>query len=127
MRKLKLSNTPDLLARLKKEINHSHDSRFLHRLHCVLLVAQDCSCYQIAEWFNENPRTIERWVHYAQEYGIDGLKDEQKTGRPAKVRDDQFNQVQKSIMLDPRELGISKTSGMVNYCVSILYVIMILS
>ena len=105
MRKLEVSDTTILQATLKKEIAHHSEQRFLHRLHCVLLVGHGFSCYQVAEWFDEHPRTVERWVHYFQEYGIVGLRDEQKTGRPTKVRDDQLRQLVNDILTDPVELG----------------------
>jgi transposase len=110
LRKLQLSNTSDLLCSLKEVITHNPESRFLHRLHCVLLVAQGCSCYRIAEWFGENPRTIERWVHYAQEFGIEGLKDDQKAGRPSKVRDDHITQLRIDILRNPMELGYNRSA-----------------
>jgi len=105
MRKLEVSNKSALLSACKIETALNCESRFLHRLHCVLLVAQGSSCYQVAEWFGEHSCTVERWVHYFHEYGLEGLKDEQKTGRPRKVRDDQFKRLQGEISRNPFELG----------------------
>ncbi len=105
MRKLKIPDKSPLISACKKEVTRNREFRFLHRLHCVLLVAQGCSCYQVAAWFGEHPCTIERWVHYFQEYGLEGLKDEQKTGRPRKVRDDQLERLQDEISKKPFELG----------------------
>lgn len=108
MRKLEISDKPALISACKEEITRNREFRFLHRLHCVLLVAQGCSCYQVAAWFGEHPCTVERWVHYFQEYGIEGLKDEQKTGRPRKVRDDQLKRLQGEISKKPFELGYNQ-------------------
>ena len=108
LRKLKLSHTSELRSALKNAITRSLQSRFLHRLHCVLLVAEGCNCYEVAAWFGENPRTIERWVHQANEFGLEGLKDEQKTGRPAKVHDDQLKQLQVTSSCNPREFGYNQ-------------------
>jgi transposase len=94
-----------LRRRLKNELKRSENAHFLHRLHCVLLVAQGCSSSQVAEWFGDHPRTVERWLHRAREYGPKGLKDEQKTGRPPKVRDDQRKRLQGDIHKKPTELG----------------------
>ncbi len=108
MRKLEVPNTLVLQSAIRQEVAQNHQHRFLHRIHCMLLLAQGFSCYQVAEWFDEHPRTVERWAHYYKQYGIDGLRDDQKTGRPAKLRDDQLRQVQKDILKLPRELGYSQ-------------------
>ena len=105
MRKLEVSNKAALQSACKEETTHNREFRFLHRLHCVLLVAQGSSCYQVAEWFGEHSSTVERWVHCFNEYNLEGLRDEQKTGRPRKVRDDQLKRLQSDISRNPSELG----------------------
>jgi len=104
MHNMDASDSAALKSTFKGEINNSSGSHFLHRLHCVLLVTEGCCCCQVAEWFGVHQRTVERWVHYFKEYGIEGLKDEQKTGRPTKVRDDQLKQLQHDILFKPSEL-----------------------
>jgi len=85
--------------------NQISEIRFQHRLHCVTLVEQGCSYSQVSEWFGEHPRTIERWVQNAHEFGVEGLKDEQKLGRPTKVRDDQKRALKTDIAKLPTEFG----------------------
>ena len=109
MRKLEVSDKSALISACKEETTRNHESRFLHRLHCVLLVAQGCSCYQVAEWFGEHPCTLERWIHHFHDYGLEGLMDEQKTGRPRKVRDDQLKQLQGDVSKKPFELEYNQT------------------
>jgi len=108
MRKLEVPNKSALISACKEETTRNRESRFLHRLHCVLLVAQGCNCYQVAGWFGEHPCTVERWVHYFHEYDLEGLRDEQKTGRPRKVRDDQLKRLQGDISTNPSELGYNQ-------------------
>jgi len=105
MRKLEVSNKAALLSVCKEEATRNRESRFLHRVHCVLLVAQDFSCYQVAEWFEEHPCTVQRWVHYFHEYGFEGLRDELKTGRPRKIHGGQLKQLQGDLSAAPFELG----------------------
>jgi transposase len=109
-RKLEISNKESLQAVLKAELQRLPESRLLHRLHCVLLVAEGHSCYEVACWFGENPRTVERWVHHANEYGIEGLRDEQKQGRSTKLRDDQRKRLQDNILTNPKELGYGRNA-----------------
>jgi len=40
MRKLEVSNKADLQSACRAEASNNKEFRFLHRLHCVLLVAQ---------------------------------------------------------------------------------------
>jgi transposase len=105
MRKVDVFDKAFLQSICKKEFIRNSESRFLHRLHCVLLVAQGRSCYQVAGWFGEHPSTVGRWIRCFHEYGPEGLRDEQKTGRPRKVRDDQIKRLQSDISINPSELG----------------------
>ncbi|MFC1602006.1 helix-turn-helix domain-containing protein [Pseudomonadota bacterium] len=108
MHNMDASVSTALKSTFKEEINNSSESHFLHRLHCVLLVSKGCCCQQVAEWFGMHQRTVERWVHYFKEYGVEGLKDEQKTGRPTKVRDDQLKQLQCDMLFKPSEFRYNK-------------------
>ncbi len=109
MRRLEITNPSVLLDTIKAEISRTHEARFLHRLHCVLLVARGYSCYQVARWFGEHPCNVERWVRHVEEFGPYGLRDEQKTGRPPRVRDDQRQQLQREIRQSPSELGYERS------------------
>ena len=110
MRKLEVSNKTTLQSACKEQNSRNDESRFLHRLHCVLLVAKGTSCYKIAEWFGDHPSTLERWVRNFNEFGVEGLKDEQKTGRPRKVRDDQIKQLQSELSAAPSKLGYKQST-----------------
>ena len=90
---------------LNQTSTNTSENRFLHRLHCIVLVGQGCSYPQVSEWFGEHPRTIERWVHRLREYGLDGLKDDHKSGRPTKLDDDQKQVLENDIVKQPFELG----------------------
>lgn len=49
MRQLQISDAAIMTLALQDEINRSEESRYDHRLHGVLLVAQGNSCYQVTE------------------------------------------------------------------------------
>jgi len=105
MQKFDSLDTSDFQSAFEYEIKLNPSNRFIHRLHCVQLVKQGCSCQQVADWFGENIRTIQRWVKYSHDYGIEGLKGEQKSGRPAITQDNQKVLLQKDIRKHPSELG----------------------
>jgi len=90
--------------------SHTSENRFLHRLHCVILIGQGCSYSQVSNWFGEHPRTVERWVQHAREFGVEGLRDEEKTGRPTRVRDDQKSLLKIEITQAPEEFGYRSRS-----------------
>ncbi len=110
MHRLEITNPDILQTAVKEESGRSHESRLLHRLHCVQLVGRGNSCYQVAEWFSEHPRTVERWVGYFNAFGIKGLRDEQKTGRTTKIRDDQLIQLTDDVANNPSVFGYGQKS-----------------
>lgn len=71
MHKLNLTNAKWVRRMIHASVTASPEQRFLHRLHCVLLVAKGRSCYEVAGWFGEDLRTIERWVHALDEQGVE--------------------------------------------------------
>ena len=90
---------------LNQAASHTSENRFLHRLHCIILIGQGCNYSQVADWFGEHPRTIERWVQRLREFGLDGLKDDQKAGRPTKIDDEHKQVLSNDIVKQPSELG----------------------
>jgi transposase len=60
------------LRELRTDVRHlscnSPAQHELHRLHCVYLVALGHSCREVAEWFGDGARSVQRWVTtYAHE------------------------------------------------------------
>lgn len=77
----------------------------LHRLDCVLMVAQGRSCSEVANWIGVDRRTIERWVHAAYLNGIDGLVEVHAGGRPATFTPAQMQNVWPDLQASPRAFG----------------------
>lgn len=91
MRKLQITDPEVMSLAIRQEIGRSEDSRYDHRLHGVLLVSQGASCYQVAEWFGENPRTVERWVKRFETRGFAGLREAVRPGRPGLLTQTQMD------------------------------------
>ncbi len=91
---------------LKGEIHHAAEKRYLHRLHCVLLVSAGQECSSVANWFGESSRSVERWVDSYYEFGPLGLKDDDKSGRLASLDADQFQFLLREIAVTPECLGL---------------------
>lgn len=109
MRKLSLSSAQWLREMLHASVKTFCEPHFLHWLHCVLLVAKGRSCYEVARWFGDDPRTIERWVHALDEYGIEGLREHHAGGRPAKLAGGQLQRLAFDLQRPPRVFGYSES------------------
>lgn len=79
--------------------------KLLHRLDCVLMVAQGRSCSEVADWIGVDRRTIERWVHAAYVNGMDGLVEVHAGGRPATFTPTQMESVWPDLQASPRAFG----------------------
>ena len=82
------------LHRLRTEVRHlsclSPPQYELHRLHCVYLVALGHSCREVAGWFGDGTRSVQRWVMaYVHEASTQGAAKHaslaMRRGRPPRV------------------------------------------
>lgn len=89
---------------LQHELGRSDDSRYDHRLHGVLFVANGQDCYEVAKILGHSPTTIENWVHLFNEHGFEGLHDETRSGRPSKIPEDIIKEIDKDLRKNPKEL-----------------------
>ena len=67
---------------LQQEIHRSDESRYDHRLHGVLLVAQGMTCPEVARLLGDAPRSVEYWVHRFEEHGLGGLTEGERSRTP---------------------------------------------
>jgi transposase len=84
---------------LQDEINRSEESRYDHRLHGVLLVAQGNSCYQVAEWLGQHPTTVERWVRRFEQRGMNALREAERPGRPGRLDDKTWEAIERDLRI----------------------------
>ena len=105
MHRLSLGSAKSVRELIHASVKASSEQRFLHRLHCVLLIAEGRSCYEVARWFGENPRTIERWVHAFDEHGVEGLREHHAGGRPTKLSRDQVQRLTLDLQKPPHFSG----------------------
>lgn len=83
MRKLTISQ--DEKNRIEDEIRRSEDSRYDHRLHGILLVANGYSPYSVSEMLGDSSRSIENWVNSYRKMGLNGLMESDHPGRPSRI------------------------------------------
>lgn len=105
MRPLLPPDADQLRALLAAALHESEMLRYLHRLHAVLLVSVGRSCYDVAHWFGDNPRSVERWVHAFDAAGDRGLHDHHRGGRKARLALQQIDVLALDLTQAPSILG----------------------
>lgn len=106
MKKLQIAEADLVILGLQDEIRRSRDSRYDHRLHAVLLVAQGMSCPQVGRLLGDAPRTVEYWVHRFEEEGLSGLVDLDRPGRPSRLNDEQYREIGEVLRQSPLDVGL---------------------
>lgn len=90
---------------LAAALHRSDEFRFVHRLHAMLLLSLGRSCGEVARWFGDDPRSIERWLHAYEAHGLDGLYDHRGGGRPAVLSDLQMQALCSDLAAGPAAAG----------------------
>ena len=106
MRALTIADSATIVLGLQDEIRRSEESRYDHRLHGVLLVAQGMTCPQVAELLGDAPRSVEYWVRRFEQSGLAGLREGERSGRPRRLNEKQLREINAALRRMPRELGL---------------------
>ena len=93
---------------IQQEIERSDESRYDHRLHGVLLVANGHSCGEVAQLFSEDARTLQRWVGRFEQHGFEGLRGGGRPGRPRRLDEKQWKALARDLRRNPREVGLEQ-------------------
>jgi transposase len=97
---------------LSEEIQQSledvyrHDARFVvrQRAHAILLSAKGYTITQLQEIFAVDRDTVSAWITRFERFGMTGLQDLPRSGRPPIYTDDEVLQLQALIEQEPRQL-----------------------
>jgi transposase len=109
MKPLKIGDSETMVLGLQDEIRRSEDSRYDHRLHGVLLVAQGMTCSEVARLLGDGRRSVQYWVHRLEERGLAGLLEGDRAGRPRRLSEKQWQEVNAVLRHAPREVGLTGT------------------
>ena len=91
---------------LQQEIHRSEESRYDHRLHGVLLVAQGMTCPEVAQLLGDSPRSVEYWVHRFERDGLGGLIEGERPGRPCRLDKTQMKAIDRVLRAKPSDAGM---------------------
>jgi transposase len=106
MRPLYIANSAAIILGLQDEIRRSEESRYDHRLHGVLLVAQGMTCPEVAGLLGDAPRSVEYWVGRFESDGLAGLLEGERSGRPRRLSEKQMQAVDRILRRSPREADL---------------------
>ena len=109
MKPLTIADADTMVLGLQDEIRRSEESRYDHRLHGVLLVAQGMTCPEASRLLGDAPRSVEYWVRRFEERGLAGLAEGARSGRPKRLSEAQLQEVQAVLRGAPNEVGLSGT------------------
>jgi transposase len=109
MKPLTIADASTIVLGLQDEIRRSEESRYDHRLHAVLLVAQGMRCPEVARLLGDATRTVEYWVHRFEDHGLSGLIDGERPGRPKRLNAIQLEEINQALRSTPREAGLVGT------------------
>jgi len=106
MKPLIIADAESIVVALQQEIQRSEESRYDHRLHGVLLVAQGLTCPEVGRLLGDAPRTVEYWVHQFEDRGLAGLTEGERPGRPPRLNDAQMREVNRVLRSRPTDAGM---------------------
>jgi transposase len=107
MKPLTIRDAETVVLGLQDEIRRSEESRYDHRLHGVLLVAQGMSCRQVSELLGDAPRTVAYWVRRFERDGLTGLTEEERSGRPRRLSEEQVRGIDEALRRQPTDYGLT--------------------
>lgn len=107
MRPLTIADAPAVVLALQDEIRRTDESRYDHRLHAVLLVAQGMTCRQAASVLGDAPRSLEYWVRDFERDGLVGLQEGSRSGRPPRLTEERLKIVGQALRKPPEEAGLT--------------------
>jgi transposase len=104
---LTIADAESIILGLQDEIRRSEESRYDHRLHGVLLVAQGLTCPEVGRLLGDAPRTVEYWVNSFEQKGLGGLREGERPGRPKRLNQERMHEIDAILRKTPREAGLS--------------------
>jgi len=110
MKRLVIENKKDIKSKIQSYFSGNEEAKFIHRLHGVLLFIEkeDESCDSIGALFGNSPRTVSNWVRRVNETGdIECLRSKKQPGRPARLSEEQRQELKSVIQEPPEKHGVS--------------------
>jgi transposase len=106
MKALTISDTENMVMAIQDEIRRNDASRYDHRLHGVLLVAQGLTCPEVGQLLGDSPRTVVNWVQRFESRGLASLSEGERPGRPSRLNEAQLARVEAALRDSPSKFDL---------------------
>ena len=103
---LKVESPETATMIIQDEIRRNADSRYEHRLHAVLMVAQNISCAKVARIFGDSERIVQKWVKDYNQNGLSALYDALIPGRPSRLNEKHLEMIAVVLRKNPGDAGL---------------------
>lgn len=113
-RNINYTLSQEQLAEIEQAINGSPYPEVRQRAIAMRLLHLGQSPQQVAQVVLVTSNTIYAWHKRWREQGIAGLRDGQRTGRPAKADQAYLKELERVLEIDPRTLGLPFTIWTIN-------------
>ncbi len=107
MKRVHIADAEIVILALQDEIRRSEESRYDHRLHGLLMVAQGLSCTEVGRLLGDAPRTVAYWVQRFEEEGLAGLVEGDRPGRPRRLKLEHLERIGAALRGSPADWGLS--------------------
>ena len=88
------------------EIRRSEEARYDHRLHAVLLVAKGMGCPEASDYLGDSERTLRYWINRYTQKGLQGLVENERSGRPSRMTGKQIERINQALRGKPEDVGL---------------------
>jgi transposase len=112
--------TDEQREQLKEVMKSQSPQRTRMRAHAILLSERRYSIDQIADIYQVDRDRVSEWLDWWEEYQFDGLDDEPRSGRPAKLTEKEQKHAVKLTLKEPRSLrqGLTAIASKVGKIIS---------
>jgi len=102
---LHVKDPEEVMAKAQEFFASNEDARFVRRLDVILLLCDGHPLPYVAQLFQMNPTTIQRWIHRLNESGFEGLKDKSGRGRHSRLSRENLEQIYQDLTASPALFG----------------------
>ena len=112
MNNRKYKTDPKVLLEQGKEIMSSGDEAKYHfRVFAVNMVLSGTPASQVGGYAGYTKAAVTSWVKTADEAGFEALHTKSRPGRPKKLTEDQYDEIDAALQKDPKEYGYKVWDG----------------
>jgi transposase len=108
MKALKVNNTKVTKQALLEMAQQDSSTWLGIRIAAGLLILEGWTSTQIAELFVVSRWSVVQWIQRLNQEGITGLLEKNRSGRPVRITESIQSRLEKALMKDPREAGLSR-------------------